>query len=129
MLPPVNGSVLEFAPASEAPMKAYITGDTLLVDDLRQIPERHPDLDLGLWHLGGTRIPGVFGLGVMVTMDGTMGADLLEIVHPRVTVPIHYDDYGVFTSPLSDFLAEVERRGITGVRPVARGEALLLPPR
>ena len=128
LLPPVNGHVLQYAPVTDPAMSVYITGDTLLVDDLRQVPERHPDLDLGLWHLGGTRIPGVLGLGVLVTMDGREGADLLELVRPRTTVPIHYDDYGVFTSPLSDFLAEVERRGLTGVRPLARGGTLALPP-
>ena len=128
LLPPVNGSVLEFSPVTDAPMSVYITGDTLLVDDLREVPARHPSLDLGLWHLGGTRIPGVLGLGVMVTMDGRQGAELLQLVRPRTTVPIHYDDYGVFTSPLSDFLEEVDRRGLTGVRPLARGESLLLPP-
>ncbi len=104
------------------------TGDTLLIDELRQVPVRHPDLDLGVWHLGGTRIPGVLGLGVLVTMDAREGADLLEIVRPRTTVPVHYDDYGVFTSPLSDFLAEVERRLLPGVRPLARGATLPLPP-
>ena len=128
LLPPVNGSVLEFAPVADTPLSVYITGDTLLVDDLREIPSRHPSLDLGLWHLGGTRIPGVLGLGAMVTMDGREGAQLLQLVRPRTTVPIHHDDYGVFRSPLSDFLAEVERRGLTGVRPLARGESLFLPP-
>ena len=128
LLPPVNGSVLEFTPVEDAPLSVYITGDTLLVDDLREVPARHPSLDLGLWHLGGTRIPGVLGLGVMVTMDGRQGADLLQLVQPRTTVPVHFDDYGVFTSPLSDFLDEVGRRGLTGVRPLARGESLLLPP-
>jgi L-ascorbate metabolism protein UlaG (beta-lactamase superfamily) len=128
VLPPVHGHVLEYAPVADAPLSVYITGDTLLVDELRQVPERHPDLDLGLWHLGGTRIPGILGLGVLVTMDGREGADLLELVHPRTTVPIHYDDYGVFTSPLSAFLAEVERRGLTGVRPLERGQVLTLPP-
>jgi L-ascorbate metabolism protein UlaG (beta-lactamase superfamily) len=128
VLPPVHGHVLEHRPVSDPPLSTYITGDTLLVDDLREVPRRHPDLDLGLWHLGGTRIPGVLGLGVLATMDAREGADLLEIVRPGTTVPIHHDDYGVFTSPLSDFLAEVERRGLTGVRPLARGGTLTLPP-
>jgi hypothetical protein len=52
LLPPVHGHVLEYAPVADPAMSVYITGDTLLVDDLRQVPERHPDLDLGLWHLG-----------------------------------------------------------------------------
>ena len=129
LLPPVNGHVLEFSPASDAALSVYITGDTLMVDELREIPARHPSLDLGLWHLGGTRIPGVLGLGVMVTMDGRQGADLLELVRPGTTVPIHHEDYGVFRSPLSDFLEEVDRRGLTGVRPLSRGESLRLPPR
>lgn len=128
LLPPVMGSVWEWTPVSAPPLSMYVTGDTLVVDDLREIPKRHPSLDLGLWHLGGTRIPGVLGLGALVTMDGRQGAELLQTVRPRVTVPIHVDDYGVFTSPLQDFLDEVERRGLSGVRPLQRGEHLLLPP-
>ena len=127
LLPPVMGSVLEFAPVADPPLSVYVTGDTLVVDDLREIPRRHPSLDVGLWHLGGTRIPGILGLGMLATMDGRQGADLLELVHPARTVPIHYDDYGVFRSPLSDFLAEAERRGLSGVRPVRRGETVPLP--
>jgi len=128
LLPPVHGHVLQYAPAAGAPMSVYITGDTLNIDELRQVPARHPDLDLGLWHLGGTRIPGIFGLGVLVTMDAREGADLLELVRPRTTVPIHHDDYGVFTSPVSDFLSEVAHRGLTGVRQLQRGGTLQLPP-
>ncbi len=123
LLPQVMGSVLEFLPAQGAPLSIYITGDTLLHDDLREVPRRHPDLDVGIWHLGGTRVA-----GVTVTMDARQGADLLELVAPARTVPVHHDDYRVFRSPLSDFLAEVERRGLPGVRPVARGATLPLPP-
>jgi L-ascorbate metabolism protein UlaG (beta-lactamase superfamily) len=128
LLPPVMGSVWEYLPSNAAPLSMYVTGDTLVVDDLRDIPVRHPHLDLGLWHLGGTRIPGVLGLGVLVTMDAAQGAELLQIVRPRVTVPIHYDDYGVFTSPLQAFLDEAQRRGLPGVHPLSRGEQLPLPP-
>jgi L-ascorbate metabolism protein UlaG (beta-lactamase superfamily) len=120
LLPTVMGSVLEFSSA-DGPLSVYITGDTMVHDDLREIPRRHPELDLGLWHLGGTRV-----LGLLVTMDAQQGADLLEIVTPRTTVPIHYDDYTVFKSPLRDFLAEVDRRGLTGVRTVGRGDVLPL---
>jgi L-ascorbate metabolism protein UlaG (beta-lactamase superfamily) len=131
VLPPVMGSVLQFSPADGSPaLSVYVTGDTLDIEALREVPERHPSLDLGLWHLGGTRIPaGAVGLGVMVTMDARAGADLLEVVRPRTTVPVHYDDYSVFTSSLQDFLDEVARRGLPGVHPVRRGESLELPPR
>ena len=49
LLPPVNGHVLQYAPVDDPALSVYITGDTLNVEELRQVPERHPDLDLGLW--------------------------------------------------------------------------------
>jgi L-ascorbate metabolism protein UlaG (beta-lactamase superfamily) len=55
-------------------------------------------------------------------MDAREGADMIELTRPRVAVPVHYDDYGVFKSSLSDFRDEVERRGLSdAVRYVARG--------
>jgi L-ascorbate metabolism protein UlaG (beta-lactamase superfamily) len=110
LLPPVMGSLLEYEPdPGEVALRIYITGDTLLVDDLKEIPRRYSALDVAVLHLGGTTLPG----GVVVTMDGREGVDLLELVRPVIAVPVHYDDYGVFKSPLSDFRTEVERRGHT----------------
>lgn len=73
--------------------------------ELREVSERFPHLDAMVIHLGGTR-----ALGILVTMDGGQGADMVELIAPRFTIPIHYDDYTVFMSPLSDFLDEVRRR-------------------
>ena len=109
--------------AGEPPLTVYVTGDTLMVDALREVPRRHPaprPRHRATW--AARKV-----LGLTVTMDGPQGADLLELVRPARTVPVHHDDYGVFRSPLSDFLAEVQRRGLTGVRPVARGETVPLP--
>ena len=106
----------------------YVTGDTLVHDDLAEIPRRYPALDVGLWHLGGTRIPAGLPFGLLVTMDAQQGADLLALIRPDRTIPIHHSDYAVFVSPVEDFLAEVSRRGLPGVRPVARGGSLPLPP-
>ncbi|MDP9418067.1 MAG: MBL fold metallo-hydrolase [Actinomycetota bacterium] len=109
LLPPVMGSLLEFGDVSgRIDYRLYVTGDTLVFDGLHEIARRHPDIDLGVLHLGGTRLPG----GVLVTMDGKQGAELLQIVRPRQAVPIHYDDYTVFTSPLSDFTEAVRWRGL-----------------
>ena len=47
-------------------------------------------------------------------MDARQGADLVELLKPPVTVPVHFDDYDRFTSPLGDFLAEVGRRQLPG---------------
>jgi L-ascorbate metabolism protein UlaG (beta-lactamase superfamily) len=120
LLPPVMGSVLEFGPV-DGPVerRVWLSGDTLDVAELRQIPVRYPHLDLAVLHLGGTTLPG----GLVVTMDGVAGADVLELVDPVRAVPVHFDDYGVFRSPLADFRSEVERRGLGPVvRYVARGE-------
>ena len=125
LLPPVMGSLIEVIDAAGAAYRIYVTGDTLVHGALGEIARRHPDIDLGVLHLGGTRV-----LGQTVTMDGAMGVDLLELVPVRNAVPIHYDDYGVFASPLSDFTDEVERRRPpTRVHVVRRGEELALPPR
>jgi L-ascorbate metabolism protein UlaG (beta-lactamase superfamily) len=120
LLPPVMGSMLEYrTPDGTTTLRMYITGDTLLVDDLRQIPPRYPALDVAVLHLGGTTLPG----GFVVTMDAREGADLIELVRPELAIPVHYDDYGVFKSPLADFQAEVERRGLRKtVRYLARGD-------
>lgn len=33
--------------------------------------------------------------------------DLLELLEPTAAVLVHYDDYGLFTSPVSNSLTEV----------------------
>jgi L-ascorbate metabolism protein UlaG (beta-lactamase superfamily) len=118
LLPETMGSVLDFAGPAGRDLRIYISGDTLVYDDLREIPERFPGVDLALLHLGGTRV-----LGILVTMDGRQGVEAIRIVTPRQAIPIHNDDYTVFKSPLADFLAEVERAGLTDrVRTIGRGE-------
>ncbi|MEU5995704.1 MBL fold metallo-hydrolase [Spirillospora sp. NPDC047418] len=108
LLPPVMGSLLEFGPATgEVQYRLYITGDTLMYDEIHQIARRNRNIDLAILHLGGTKLPG----GIIVTMDGAQGADLFETIRPGRAVPVHYNDYGVFSSPLDDFRREMERRG------------------
>jgi L-ascorbate metabolism protein UlaG (beta-lactamase superfamily) len=36
-------------------------------------------------------------------MDGRQGVELMRLVDPRLAIPIHYDDYTIFTSPLTEF--------------------------
>ena len=123
LLPDVMGSVLEYRASQDArPLRIYVSGDTVYHQDLARIGERFPDLDLALLHLGGTRV-----LGVLLSMDHAQGADLLELLRPGRAVPIHHDDYGLFTSPLSNFLTEVRDRGPdVDVHVLARGESLPL---
>jgi L-ascorbate metabolism protein UlaG (beta-lactamase superfamily) len=118
LLPSVMGSVLEYD-GPDGALRIYITGDTLLHHRLAEIPRRYPDIDLCLLHLGGTRIA-----GVLMTMNAAQGIRALQLIRPRVAVPIHTDDYTVFRSPLSEFRAAVDGAGAalpTTVHYVERG--------
>ncbi|RRO18691.1 MBL fold metallo-hydrolase [Saccharopolyspora rhizosphaerae] len=108
--PPVMGTLLDYEPPGRRRLRMYISGDTIMHADLAEIRRRYPDIDLALVHLGGTRL-----LGHLLSLDHEEGADLLELLRPRQAVPIHHSDYGLFTSPLSEFQVEVARRGIPGV--------------
>ncbi|EXJ84502.1 hypothetical protein A1O3_05171 [Capronia epimyces CBS 606.96] len=129
-VPPTNGWMLElgYAPTSDmdasttddeafiCSYRIYISGDTLYVKDLERIPELYTHagkpIDLMLIHLGGTTIPGPHIPLLMVTMDAKQGVQLVQLVRPDLTVPIHYDDYDVFLSPLADFKAEMSKAGL-----------------
>jgi L-ascorbate metabolism protein UlaG (beta-lactamase superfamily) len=108
LLPPVMGSMLDFVDGGgENLMRMYVSGDTLIHDRLREVPRRFPNVDLALLHLGGTRV-----LGIMVTMDAKQGVEAMRIVDPRTAVPIHYNDYEAFKSPLEDFKRAVTQAGL-----------------
>ena len=107
-LPPVMGSMLEFQPEAGQPLlQLFITGDTVMFDDLEEIPERYPDIDLAVLHLGGTRI-----LGMLLTMDAEQGVEAVELFDADENIPIHYNDYEVFQSSLSDFKEAVSEAGL-----------------
>jgi L-ascorbate metabolism protein UlaG (beta-lactamase superfamily) len=119
VLPPVMGSMLEFGTAEGGTrLRLYITGDTLIHDRLCEIPQRYPEIDLALLHLGGTRV-----LGILVTMDADQGVEAMRIVDPNTAIPIHYNDYTVFKSPLEDFKKAITQAGLEDrVRYLAHGE-------
>jgi L-ascorbate metabolism protein UlaG (beta-lactamase superfamily) len=113
-LPQVMGSILDFKIKEEDAdssgrhlLRIYITGDTLVFDDIKDIPKRFSDINIALLHLGGTKV-----MGIMVTMDAKEGLEMFNIINPRKAIPIHYNDYDVFKSPLEDFQHEVKEAGL-----------------
>lgn len=99
LLPSVMGSLVEFENSNGGiAFRLYISGDTLFVDELKEIPQRFPDIDLALLHLGGTSF---FGL-ILLTMDPKQDIEVIRLVKPKKAIPIHYDDYTVFRSALGD---------------------------
>ena len=109
-LPQVMGSILDFKIKKDADdlssqlLRMYITGDTLVFDEIKEIPKRYPHINIALLHLGGTRV-----MGIMVTMDANEGLEMFNIINPRKAIPIHYNDYDVFKSSLEDFKLEVKK--------------------
>ena len=119
LIPPVMGSMFEFARGGKVPLRLYVSGDTLLHRHLKEIPERYPDIDVGLFHLGGTRIG-----GILLTMDAKQGVEAVRIINPKRAIPIHYDDYTVFKSPLDDFRRAVHEAGLDErIHYLIRGES------
>ena len=123
LLPSVMGSMLEFSQRGAHSLRLYISGDTLLHDRIAEVPRRYPDIDLCLLHLGGTRVA-----GILLTMDADQGVGFLQVVRPKAAVPIHFNDYTVFKSPLDDFRAAAARAGLeTEIRYVTHGETITVP--
>ncbi|KAG0160867.1 hypothetical protein PDIDSM_8399 [Penicillium digitatum] len=125
VFPPTNGWMLELGHGSTNPAdfscgyRIYISGDTLMFDELRRIPERYAGqpIDLMLVHLGGMTVPSTLvgrlmePLALTVTMDAEQSLSLIQLIQPNIIIPIHYDDYDGFVSPLEDFrrIMEVAR--------------------
>lgn len=64
-----------------------------MVDELKEIPERYKgqNIDLMLIHLGGTTIPSPSVPLLMVTMDAKQGLELVRLINPDLTIPIHFE--------------------------------------
>lgn len=105
LLMPVNGHLLDFSRNGDLLYRLYITGDTMLVDSLEDIPRRYPDIDLGLIHTGGTTF-----LVTVVTMTGEHAVRAVEITQPRTAIPIHYNDSRCFCRGSTTFRGRPRRQ-------------------
>ena len=122
LLPPVMGSMLELTRPGRPPLRVYLSGDTLTGDHLDEIHRRYPEIDAAVVHLGGTRV-----LLHTVTMDGEQGVDAVRRLSPDRVVPVHFDDYRVFRSPLADFVRRAGEAGYSPrLRQVDRGDTVAL---
>ena len=105
--------------------RMYISGDTRVFRDLREIPRLYPNIDLMLLHLGGAR-----AMGALLTMNAEQGIDAIRIIRPELTIPIHYNDYDMLREPLVEFVRAVQRAGLQDqVRYLYHGETYSFLPR
>ena len=77
----------------------YFGGDTLLIPELSESPQRFPQIDVALLALNGLQIRPLGNLKQV--MDAQDAAELCRIIQPRYAVPIHYTYKG---GPIMDTL-------------------------
>ena len=92
---PIVGDVIGFARRWEGQEGGvlWITGDTVLYDGVREVASRLR-VDTAIVHLGGVRFP-VTG-PVHYTLTAAEAVELLGLVRPRVTIPLHYEGWKHF---------------------------------
>ena len=92
---PIVGDVIGFGLRWEGQEHGvvWITGDTVLYDEVRKVPER---LRIGtaLLHLGGVRFP-VTG-PLRYTMTAGEAVELCGLARPHTAIPIHYEGWKHF---------------------------------
>jgi L-ascorbate metabolism protein UlaG (beta-lactamase superfamily) len=92
---PITGDVIGFALRWEGQEHGvlWISGDTVLYDAVKQVPER---LKVGtaLIHLGGVQFP-VTG-PLRYTMTARDAVELCGLVAPHTAIPIHYEGWKHF---------------------------------
>ncbi len=94
---PIVGDVIGFFFAG-----VWVSGDTVLYDGVRAVAERLK-VDVAVIHLGGVRFP-VTG-PLRFTMTAGDAVELLDLIQPRVAIPIHYEGWAHFKQGR----AEIER--------------------
>jgi L-ascorbate metabolism protein UlaG (beta-lactamase superfamily) len=66
----------------------YFAGDTMLIPELRTLPDRFPRFDAALLPVNGLQIRPQ--LNKQIVMNAEQAAELTAVLRPRITVPHHY---------------------------------------
>jgi len=92
---PLVGDVIGFALRWEGQEHGvlWVSGDTVLYDGVREVPERLT-VSLAVLHLGGVRFP--LSGPVRYTMNAAEAVELSGLLAPRTIVPIHYEGWKHF---------------------------------
>ena len=92
---PLVGDVIGFALSWQGQEQGavWITGDTVLYDEVRSVPDR-VDVGTALLHLGGVQFP-VTG-PIRYTMSADDAVELVGLIRPHTAIPIHYEGWKHF---------------------------------
>ncbi|QSQ27486.1 MBL fold metallo-hydrolase [Pyxidicoccus parkwayensis] len=115
-----NGYVLAWE--GDSPYVVYWTGDAMLSEELRQLPAQLGAVDLFLPHLGGVGGDGPLGLR---TMDADEALQLMSLLRPRRTIPIHHTTFSHYREPVRALEQQAEKAGLgNGLQLPRDGEAI-----
>ena len=105
---PIAGAVIGFSFRLQrsGPVSVWMTGDTVLHRPLRRLV-RTLDVDVLLLHLGSVQFP-VTG-PLRYSMDSADALELVDLLGPRVAVPVHYEGWSHFREPQEHLRAAVDR--------------------
>ena len=87
----VTGFAVRRSGADE--VAVWVSGDTVLFDGLREVARRLT-VDVAVLHLGAVQF-GVTG-PVRFTFSAREGAEMVDLLRPRVVVPVHYEGWSHF---------------------------------
>jgi L-ascorbate metabolism protein UlaG (beta-lactamase superfamily) len=73
---------------SAAGRSVYFAGDTMLIPELRTLPDRFARFDVALLPVNGLQIRPA--LNRQIVMNAEQAAELTALLRPRITVPHHY---------------------------------------
>jgi L-ascorbate metabolism protein UlaG (beta-lactamase superfamily) len=91
---PIVGDVIGFALDWDgAPGTLWLSGDTVLYDGVREVASRI-DVDTAIIHLGGVQFP-ISG-PLRYTMTAEDAVSLIELLDPRIAIPLHYEGWKHF---------------------------------
>ncbi|HWJ43524.1 MAG TPA: MBL fold metallo-hydrolase, partial [Solirubrobacterales bacterium] len=118
---PLVGDVVGFALRWEGQEHGalWISGDTVLYDGVREVAGR-VDVGTALIHLGGVRFPATGP--VRYTLTAAEAVELLGLLRPRTTIPIHYEGWRHFRQGREELEAE-----LAGAPAEVRGSVRWLP--
>ena len=93
---PIVGHVIGFALSFEGQQHGavWISGDTVLYDGVREVPQK---LNVGtaILHMGGVTFWWLMG-PLRLTMNAQEAAELAQLIAPQTVVPIHYEGWQHF---------------------------------
>jgi len=98
--PATNGYLLRLADGDS--IMAYITGDTLFTDSIREVQQKFGYVDVLVPYLGAQGAPEI------VSSDAKDAMQFVYRMRPRRIVPVHHSTFSLYTEPIETFKEKID---------------------